>query len=110
MISKIPRTFVETENLSNSLIESLCEQPHIYYEPSDGEIIEVTHWFRYPTYDFILGKPIPESPRYVKEVACSVVRYKNGKSYATYLDLKELRDLTMGLLTIYNDEKKRSKK
>jgi hypothetical protein len=107
-MNKIPRTFLETEKLTNETVDALQLADHLYFEPSDGEVIEVSEWSIYPSYDFIIGYPIPESPRYVKEVACLVVRYKNGKQYATYLDKQELEDVLNGLIRIY--EKVRFKK
>jgi len=110
----LPRTFGETqEQFSQELIEKLVQEP-FYYDTSivrpHVEMIEVTHWVRYPSYDFLFGKPIPESPRYEKEIACMVIRYEIGKVYAHYFDTNETRDTIEALLTIYNDEKHRIKK
>jgi len=102
----LPKTFDETEKMSEPLIKKLVSDT-FYYEVSKDELIEVVNWVRYPSYDFLYGVPIPESPRYVKEIACMVIRYKGAKSYAHYFDVNEARDTIEALLIIYNKYKKR---
>lgn len=109
MIKKIPKTFTESSKLTNLDIENLMvgntmiedTVSGLYYEPSDGEMLEVVQWLRYPSYDFIIGIPTPDSPRAEKEKACLVVRYKTEKSYATYFDRQELGDIINGLTEIF---------
>lgn len=97
---KIPRKFQESSTITNSVLELMDKTP-LEYEVSDGEVIDVTDWFRYPSYDMIFGTPAKDSPRAEKEIMCFVVRYATEKSYATYFDSQELGDVLNALVKIY---------
>jgi len=104
----IPRTFEATKKWEENITLNDAKEGYIlFFEPSDGEMCEVVHWQRYPTYDIIYARPVPESKRYERESAFMCIRYENGKSYGHYLDLQEIKDAIEALTIIYDEKSKK---
>jgi len=82
----------------------------IIFEPNEGELIEVTHWVTYPSYDFIFGVPVKDSPKAMKESGFFAFRDSRteGKDIGMYLDDAEIVDVLNGMKSLY--EKIRVKK
>lgn len=76
------------------------EQPFLYRD-SEGDMVDVQKWVRYPNYDFIFGTPAVESEKYEKEFGFFAFRKMNKeKTNATvwtlYLDQSELEEMKEG--------------
>lgn len=95
---EIPKTFDHTKCVTLEEANRALQGGKIYFTPKLDERIEVTAWFRYPSYDFIFG--LPTGKRAEKEVACMWVRYAGGKQYCVYMDAQELDDTISALTQI----------
>tara|TARA_R100001086_G_scaffold118472_2_gene60885 strand:- start:48 stop:380 length:333 start_codon:yes stop_codon:yes gene_type:complete len=87
---EIPKTFDQTKTVTKDEATRIIANGEIFFTPKLEERIEVTAWFRYPSYDFIFG--LPTGKRAEKECACMWVRYSGGKQYCVYFDKQELDD------------------
>lgn len=95
---EIPLTFDASKSLTRDDVTRIMSRDQIFFSPKLDERIEVTSWFRYPSYDFIFG--LPTGKRAEKEVACMWVRYTKGKQYCVYFDRQELGDAIEALLNL----------
>lgn len=99
---EIPLTFDAAKSLTRDEFKKIMSDgKQIFYTPKLDERIGVTAWFRYPSYDFIFGRPTGK--RAEKEVACMWVRYSKGKQFCVYMDAQELSDTIEALVAI-NDQ------
>lgn len=66
-------------------------ETHYRYEPTDGEMVEVLVWERYPDYDIIFGVPARSSKRFERELVFFTIRRvtENGVHRGQYFDVKE---------------------
>lgn len=103
---EIPLTFDHSKALTKDDVQRVISRDKVFFSPKLDERIEVTHWYRYPSYDFIFG--IPLGKRAEKEVACMWVRYAGGRQYCVYFDKQELNDTieAMSKIKAINSEKK----
>jgi len=102
MIKKIPIKFSETRELPDGYFKN---EDDIFFDVLEGETLQVTAWFCYPSYDFIFGVPVSESPRAKNECAAMCLRYNTGKTFCTYLDRQELSDTIEALSHIQKNLK-----
>ena len=74
----------------------------LIYEPTDGEIINVVRWERYPDYDYIFGVPAKTNPKYKLEVGFFQFRDTRSKliQVGYYCDILECLGLINGFSII----------
>lgn len=92
-------------NKPEAFDEGAAPEPELYdaltYEPAEGEIIEVSQWIRWPSYDFIFGVPAKDSPMYEKETAYFQYRDTRHKHHhGFYIDVVELLHMVEGFATL----------
>jgi hypothetical protein len=104
---KIPNHVIKYKE--GQLLEIPEDTDRVTFEPNEGELIEVTHWVTYPSYDYIFGVPAKNSPRAKKESGFFAFRDSRTESadIGMYLDDGEVADFFNGAKSIY--EKIRAK-
>ena len=81
----------------------------LMYEPTEGELVRVSLWARYPDYDFVFGIPHESSPRFEKEAGFFAFRDSRGghKTYGHYFDVSECMAVLNGFQKILSDCRER---
>jgi hypothetical protein len=101
-MKKIPST-VQTYT-EGSVEPQVKKDEHLIYEPNKGEVIDVTLWVQYPSYDFIFGVPAEGNPKYEKEYGFFCFRKrKDGETesyWSVYVDQTELEEMQKGWVEV----------
>lgn len=111
-LQKMIKKFVELKMLELSAEKGFVFIPHregignysekfekpMKYELKKGEVLDVFYWVKWPSYDFIFGKPAKDNPYKKQEAA--FFQYRNRKKKKVicgfYLDKNELQEIKKG--------------
>ena len=110
-VYKIPNTIVSYKEGFEPDTHPTAEQS-LVYEPTEGELIHVVSWVRYPSYDFIFGIPDPKNPKYEKEIGFFQYRDTRAKRVliGVYLDVQEIIEFIEGFVLLRNNSQLNSPK
>lgn len=99
MIYQIPKKLKTYAQGSIPPDNELVEQAEaLIFEARKGEMIEVVHWARYPSYDFIFGVPTILNPKHKLEAGFFQFRsadHEIGRE-GIYIDINEMLDMLKG--------------
>lgn len=99
MIYEIPKKIQKYDQGSVPPDNDIVAQAEgLVFEPRQGELIEVVHWARYPSYDFIFGVPTILNPKHKLEAGFFQFRsvdHEIGRE-GIYIDINEMLDMLKG--------------
>lgn len=111
MIYEIPKKIKKYEQGSIPPDNELVEQAeNLIFEARQGEMIEVVHWARYPSYDFIFGVPTILNPKHKLEAGFFQFRsadHEIGRE-GIYIDINEMLDMLKGFQAMSERSKSNS--
>lgn len=111
--NKVP-SVIETYAETGDVVDVKYNDELVEYEVSKGEVVLVSYWCRFPSYDFLFGVPHKDSPKYEKEFGYFQFRKKredgSQTGWSIYCDQIELEEMISGFLRILSVSKQERQK